>query len=106
MLNISDLQNLCNDKNIAVTSHVRKRFVERGITINDIKNAIGTGIIIEQYENDKPFPSCLLLGLTEQNKYIHTVTSIGEGYLYFITAYYPDTDYWEEDLKTRKVPEA
>ena len=102
MLNINDLQNLCHDKNIAVTRHAKNRLIERNINVNNIKNAIQSGEIIEQYENDKPFPSCLLLGKTEQNKYIHVVASIDNEFIYIITAYYPDENEWETDLKTRK----
>jgi len=102
LLNISDLQNLCHDESIAITKHAKNRLVERTITVDDIKSAIQTGQIIKQYEDDKPFPSCLLLGTTVKNKYIHVVVSIDDGYLYLITAYYPDENEWESDLKTRK----
>jgi DNA-directed RNA polymerase beta' subunit len=102
LLNIDDLRRLCQDKSIAITKHARNRLAERGITIGDVQNAIRTGEIIKQYENDKPFPSCLLLGQTEQNKYIHVVASIDDKVLYVITAYYPDEDEWKADLKTRK----
>ena len=102
MLQIVDLRKLCHDKNIAITKHAKIRLTERGITIDDIKNAIKTDEIINQYEYDKPFPSCLLLGLTEENAYIHVVVSIDDGYLYIITAYFPDENEWENDLKTRK----
>ena len=104
LLKISDLQALCNDKNIAVTKHAKIRLTERGITIGDIQNAIRLGEIIRQYEDDKPFPSCLLLGQTAQNKYIHVVASIDDEVLYIITAYYPDVNEWEADLKTRREP--
>jgi hypothetical protein len=102
MLNISDLQNLCHDKSIAITKHAKNRLIERIITVDNIKNAIRTGEIIKQYEYDKPFPSCLLLGKTEQNKFIHVVASIGDEFLHVITAYYPDETEWENDFKTRK----
>ena len=102
LLNISDLQNLCHDESIAITKHAKNRLVERTITVDDIKSAIQTGQIIKQYEDDKPFPSCLLLGTTVKNKYIHVVVSIDDGYLYLITAYYPDENECESDLKTRK----
>jgi hypothetical protein len=100
--NIDDLRNLSEDKNIAVTKHARIRLAERNITIDDVKNAIQTGEIIKQYEDDKPFPSCLLLGLSEQKKYIHVVASIDSDHLYIITAYYPDENEWGADLKNRK----
>ena len=102
MLNIEDLRRLCRDESTAITKHAKNRLAERGITVWDVQNAIRTGEIIRQYEDDKPFPSCLLLGLTEQNKHIHVVASLDDGYLYIITAYYPDETAWETDLKTRK----
>jgi len=79
-----------------------KRLYERNITIEGIKDAIITGEIFEQYEDDKPFPSCLLLGKNENGAAIHLVVSINDEFLYVITAYYPDDDEWENDLKTRK----
>ena len=102
LLQISDLHSLCNDESIAITKHAKNRLIERGITVADIQNAIQTGEVIKQYEDDKPFASCLLLGLTENNEYIHVVASIDCEYLYIITAYYPDVGEWESDLKTRK----
>ena len=102
MININDMRNLCYDKSIAVTKHAKNRLSERNITVENIKNAIQTGEIIEQYEDDKPFPSCLLLGKAEQNKYIHAVASVDNEFLYIITAYSPDENKWGIDLKTRK----
>jgi len=102
MLNINVLQNLCCDKTIAVTKHANTRLKERGISIDDIKHAIQTGEIICQYRDDKPFPSCLLLGTSQSGKYIHAVVSIDGKYLYLITAYYPDENEWESSFKSRK----
>ena len=102
MLDISDIRKLCHDESMAITKHANIRLTERGISKADVQNAIQTGEIIKQYEDDKPFPSCLLLGTTEQNHHIHVVTSIDNGYLYIITAYYPDENEWNPDFKTRK----
>ena len=102
MLKIGDLSNLCNDENTAMTKHAKSRLADRGITVEDIQNAIRTGEIIKQYENDKPFPSCWVLGSNKHNKLIHVVASVDSGYLYIITAYYPDEDEWEGDFKSRR----
>lgn len=102
MLYIDDLRQLCNDTHIVMTNHAMKRLYERNITIEGIKDAIITGEIFEQYEDDKSFPSCLLLGKNENGAAIHLVVSINDEFLYVITAYYPDDDEWENDLKTRK----
>ena len=102
MLSITDLQELCIDTSIAITKHAKNRLAERDITIANVKNAVQSGEIIKQYEHDKPFPSCLLLGKTEQGRYVHVVASIGDETLYIITAYYPDESEWENNFKTRK----
>jgi len=103
MLRIDDLRNLAHcDKHVILTKHAKNRLQERVITIDDVQHAIQTGEIIIQYEDDKPFPSCLLLGETEHNRFIHVVASIDGGYLYIITAYFPDENEWESDFKTRK----
>ena len=37
--------------------------------------AVNNGEIIEQYPEDFPFPSCLILGKTYSNQWIHLVMS-------------------------------
>ena len=102
MLTIMCLRDICHDVNIALTKHANDRLRERGINIDDIKYAIQHGEIIRQYEDDKPFQSCLLLGKAENGEDIHVVASTDAGTLYIITAYYPDNTEWELDLKTRR----
>ena len=75
----------------------------RGITQDDVTQAIRSGEIIEQYPDDYPYPSCLLLGTTDTGETFHVVCSQGDSEVWMITAYRPDTDKWESDLKTRKV---
>ena len=101
-ITIDILRNLCKDETILVTQHVYSRCRERGISYADIKNAILKGEIIELYPSDYPYPSCLLLGATVNNKYLHVVCGIGEGKLWIVTAYYPNPEKWEPDMKTRK----
>lgn len=63
---------------------------------------IRNGEIIEYYETDYPFPSCLILGYSDDNKEIHVVCSLGDENIWMITAYYPDVNEWQDDLKTRR----
>ena len=88
-------------ENFVMTQHSRKRFLERGIMVQDIVNAIDTGEIIEDYPEDYPFPSCLIMG-KNHNKIIHIVAAIDNGMIFLITAYLPDIDNWKTDGKTRK----
>lgn len=102
MLEITEIRKHNVLEKIAVTKHARNRLIERNITMDDIVNAVSTGEIIKQYEDDKPLPSCLILGYSEKNKKMHVVVSIDEEYMYLITAYYPDPLQWNADFKTRK----
>ena len=102
MVSMEALRKLNKPEQIAITEHARQRLIERKITVNDIIKCIAEGEIIKQYEDDKPFPSCLILGMAMDNSYIHVVVSHDEEFLYLITAYHPDTGQWEADLKTRK----
>ncbi len=101
MYTIDEFKTINRPENIVITQHSRKRFMERLITINDVCATIDEGHIIEQYPDDYPFPSCLILG-TASGKVIHVVASIDDSMMYIITAYTPDPNKWEDDWKTRK----
>lgn len=103
MISMKDVKPLCYDDTIVLTVHVLDMMKKRGILYNDILLTLSSGEIIEQYEEDKPYPSCLILGYTADNRPLHIVMSIGSGVIWGITAYYPTLEKWEADYKTRKV---
>lgn len=96
------LRSLNKPEKLALTEHARQRLMERNIKISDIVRCIAIGEIIQQYEDDTPFPSCLVLGKTMQEKNLHVVVSTDGEWVYLITAYFPDTNKWGSDFKTRK----
>lgn len=102
MLNINDLKVLCTDELLIFTQHVKNRCIERGIKVDDIEKAIMCGEIIKQYPDDKPFPSCLILGISVNNRYLHVVVSSDCNNLFVITAYYPDSKIWNSDFKSKR----
>ena len=102
MLSIEDFQRVNRAENIVITQHSRKRMAERGIALADVRNAVENGEIIEQYPDDFPFPSCLIFGKAKDSKALHVVASVNEDMIYLITAYHPDAESWEADMKTRK----
>ena len=101
-MNIEDYQKICNDDHIAVTQHANRRFRERGISLDDIESAILNGKIIEEYPDNTPFPSCLILGKSLNDLPLHVVISRDEDILYIITAYCPNLQKWNEDFATRR----
>ncbi len=102
MIDIKKLKALNKPDKIVITEHARKRLAERDIKVKDIINCISGGEIIKQYEDDKPLPSCLLLGQMLNYDPVHVVVSCDEEFIYLITAYRPSPEKWKSDMKTRK----
>ena len=101
-MEIGMIQKLCHNKAVKWTAHVLARLQERGIEPSDIKNCIMTGRIIEEYPTDYPYPSCLILGNAADGKTLHSAVGVGEGFIWLITAYYPDPAKWNDDFSVRK----
>lgn len=70
--------------------------------INDILACIRNGEIIEQYPDDYPYPSCLVLGFSLKQRFLHVVVGSDLNTIWIITAYYPDKNKWENNFKIRK----
>lgn len=101
-INIEDIIQRVKEGKIRWTNHLIIRLFQRNITQEDIENAILNGEIIEEYDDDYPYPSCLVYGINLKNEILHIVCGLNEKELWVITAYYPDNIKWEKDLKTRK----
>ena len=102
MLKIETIKEFVRTEKIRWTNHCVVRLLQRNISQEDIENALLNGEIIEEYENDYPYPSCLVYGINLNNKVLHIVCGANKTELWVITAYYPDNIKWKDDLKTRK----
>ena len=108
MINIFDIDkiiSLITEGKIQWTNHVLVRLLQRNIIQEDVEKALLKGEIIEEYENDYPYRSCLVYGLNVKCEVLHIVCGFDEQKLWIITAYYPDNIKWEDDLKTRREKE-
>lgn len=101
-MDIEKIREVCTLRKIKWLVHVAARMAERDIKRSDVINCIMNGEIIEHYINDYPYPSCLIFGYTLRNRVIHVVLGYDGENVYIVTAYYPNTDKFEADLKTRK----
>jgi hypothetical protein len=83
-------------------NHALKRMFERRIEIEDVKLVIETGKIIQDYPEDQPYPSYILLGWIN-NRPLHVVCAKNElNETIIITAYNPNPFIWNKDF-TRKI---
>ena len=99
MIDIKQLQAYYQADRVFITAHSAERFRQRGIKAKDVRNAVYTGKIIEQYPEDYPYPSCLILGKTLNEQYIHVVMSDEGTASRIITAYFPSFEKWETDFR-------
>lgn len=101
-LSLAHLRTLFREDKVTWTGHVQKRMLSKMITTSDVERCILEGEIIEQYPDDYPYPSCLILGVDTGEAFIHVVVGSDFTRLWIVTAYRPDPDEWESDWKTRK----
>lgn len=76
---------------------------ERRITVEDVQAVVSEGELVQNYPEDKPYPSRLVLGW-RGTRPIHVVVAedIEDGILIIVTAYEPDPIQWDSGFK-RKV---
>jgi hypothetical protein len=84
-------------------AHAIGRMFERDIAYGELFEALENAEVIEEYPNDHPYPSCLILGFTRLKKPIHVVFSLNrkEGVVVVITVYNPEKGKWTDDYRRR-----
>ena len=62
--------------------------------------------IVEEYPDDRPYPSVLVLGRTSEGRPVHVVCAYApeEDQLIVITVYEPDPNRWDEGFRHRRKP--
>ena len=84
------------------SKHATDRILMRNIRVQEVREAIANGEIIEDYPDDKYGPSCLILGFTRTHRPVHVQCSHPQRPLIkIITVYEPDPELWI-DFKTRR----
>ena len=80
-----------------------QRMFERAIPVATVQDVLECGTIIEEYPDDTPYPSRLVLGWTGRRP-IHVVAADDPvaRVTIVITAYEPDQDVWEDGFRKRK----
>lgn len=101
-MDIQKIRSLFQERSVKWSAHCLERMQERDISRDDVRSCVLQGEIIEDYPSDYPFPSGLIFGHTMGDRVLHTVIGTDGAAAYVITAYYPSTDKFEADLRTRK----
>ncbi len=74
------------------------------ISISEVVEAVGYAEIVEEYPDDLPYPSALILGFTSSQRPLHLVCAFNyiEDSLTIVTVYQPDPDRWI-NFRSRKI---
>ncbi len=83
--------------------HALRRMFSRSISDEDVRYVLETGEVIEEYPDDRPYPSRLVLG-SREGRPLHVVAAENaeDRETIVITAYEPDAELWEQDYRERK----
>lgn len=102
-IRIENLRASIGSNRYSVTDHADEEAASDALAINDVLESMESGEIIEQYPDDRPFPSCLVLGRTSTTEPAHSVWAydVSTEWAMLITVYRPDPARWI-DLRVRK----
>lgn len=67
------------------------------ITDREVSELVESAELLEEYPDDRPYPSCLLFGPTRSGRPLHVVAAYddAEPRVIVITVYQPDPEKWE-----------
>ena len=83
--------------------HAIQRMYQRGVSEAEVRHVISTGEMIEEYPDDTPYPSRLVLGWYGSRP-LHVVVAdnVDDQENVVITVYEPDPGEWEPDWRRRR----
>ena len=95
-MRIEDIVNAIQANRIRITDHADEEAELDRLTFDEVYFSIFHGEIIEDYPNDKPYPSCLVYGKTFGGDPVHSVWAYNNEnqWAVLITVYRPVPDRW------------
>lgn len=102
-MNIHNIVDAIRYNRVRITDHADEEAKADNLTFDEIYFSVLHGEIIENYSNDKPYPSCLIYGQTFSGDPVHSVWAYNEKnqWAVLITVYRPDPNVWI-DWRERK----
>jgi len=85
------------------SQHAVDQSIGRRVSVQELREAVANGEIIEDYPDDKYGPSCLVLGFTVAGRPLHVQCSHPSRPLVkIITLYEPDSGLWIDFRERRR----
>lgn len=72
---------------------------------HEVYEVIQNGEAIEEYPEDKPYPSVLIFGITATGRPLHVVCAYGEtdNLAIVVTVYHPNEELWIDFRRRKKI---
>ena len=102
-MTLENIINAIQDHRILISDHADEEAASDRLTFDEIYYSVLHGEIIEDYPEDKPYPSCLIFGKTFGGDPVHSVWAFNDENLWavLITVYRPDPNLWIDSRQRR-----
>ena len=96
MMEIDKIVNAIHANRIRITDHADEQSESYQLTFDEVYFSVLHGEIIEDYPDDKPYPSCLIYGQTFSGDPVHSVWAFNDEnrWAVLITVYRPNVNLW------------
>ena len=91
---------------VRITDHADEEAAADHLVMDEVFQSVRNGEIIESYPSDKPYPSCLVYGRTEEGHPVHSVWGYNKvnSWAVLVTVYRPDPNRWVDWRERRRRP--
>lgn len=95
-MEVADILNAVRSGQIRITDHADEEAQSDRLSYDEIFSSVLTSTIIEDYPDDKPYPSCLVAGNAFKGEPVHSVWAYNEEtkWAVLVTVYRPDPARW------------
>lgn len=95
-MNIEDIRQAIQAGRVRITDHADEEAEADRLAFDEVYFTVMHGEVIEDYPDDKPFPSCLIYGVTFGGDPVHSVWAYNNQnrWAVLITVYRPDPRRW------------
>lgn len=102
-MNIEDIIDAIRHNRIRISNHAEEEAEADELSFDEIFFSVFQGEIIEDYPDDRPYPSCLIYGDTFRGDPVHSVWAYNQDnrWAVIITVYRPDPKQWINWRKRR-----
>ena len=95
-MDIEEIGSAIRDSRVRITDHADEEAANDGLSLDEVFSSALRGEVIEDYPQDRPYPSCLIFGRNAPGKPIHSVWAYNpeSQWAVLITVYRPDPGRW------------